>query len=347
MMHSAVLHTNHSSPLSTTSSSTSIGDRASTSTCSSTNTMASSSSTASTSESEEAVLLRDWDFERFFPANAQQRNSVDPAVMLKHSRSATATGEPTSAAAKSGTGHRSSFSYQLQLEDRVKSEIFANNAKANQSFLNLLRASNHKAAASIGSAPPANACIDHTSKGQQLQQQQSRGRPDSAGDARLSNFVRGFRRENSDFFPLTKRHSAILGDRKSTQPPLSQQVQPQRSSGIFVRSSGGAAAKSACKGEPILTEYVSTAGLGGSLHKRSSTAAAGGSGHVPAAAAATSSGRSFDLLRPRREKTESVILVRNTATRQHLLQNMFAQQVNEHTRPRIHAHTPTHTSTHN
>lgn len=44
-------------------------------------------------------------------------------------------------------------------------------------------------------------------------------------DSKISNpFLRGFRRENSDFFPLSSRHSAIYIDRNA---------QGARSSGIF------------------------------------------------------------------------------------------------------------------
>lgn len=302
----------HLSPLSTTSSSTSIATVSSAATSSTT-----------TSDSDEAVLLRDWDFERFFPANAN-RNSVDPS-MLQSSRQIAMEMKMPNTMDKLNVN---TFNHKLRLEDRVKSDIFANNSQANQSFMNNLRASN---APSNGQIVNKNICIDNTARG--LQQQQLLNHKRQESDSKLSlNFVRGFRRENSDFFPLSKRHSAILGSERKPVAPISQ---PQRSSAIFQRNK-------VIKGEPVLTEFVVRGREFGSdaptnivnspqnkLVGQLQATSVGGTTTAAAAngSAATSSGRSFDFLRPRREKTESVILIRNTAARQQLLDNMIAQQV--------------------
>ncbi|XP_059615619.1 serine/threonine-protein kinase mig-15 isoform X3 [Phlebotomus argentipes] len=212
-------------------------------------------------ESEERVLLREWDIERFFPASRtleQQRNksgggrdriSLQPQDVKK----ALAEGEPKRAP-------------DMRLEERVKSEIFANNTRAKQEALAKL------------------------SKGAAAHKRQD-------SDSKLSlNFVRGFRRENTDFFPLAKRHSAILGERNGDQ------VAPQRSSGIFQRRPKVGA-------EPILTDYRDSSPAKDAAKQTAKT---------------SSPARHLDFLRPRREKTESVIVIRNSATRQLL----FGQQQN-------------------
>lgn len=142
----------------------------------------------------------------------------------------------------------------LKLEEKVKHELLANTTKTkSEIFLS--------------------------------QQNKLLGHKRQESDSKISNFVRGFRRENTDFFPSTKRHSAILGERLSSNLPSIQA--PQRSSAIFQRNRN--------KGEPVLTDFVT--GRDTDNNK---------SAHL----------RVADFLRPRREKTESVILVRNSATRQ-------------------------------
>lgn len=166
-------------------------------------------------------------------------------------------------------------------------------------------------------------------------------------DSRFTNFVRGFRRENTDFFPQSKRHSAIFGEQSVTTNNLSPQIQ-QRSSAIFQRNR--------TKGEPILTDYnsnrdatlINRAKLTSSLRTRnsssehqqqqqqqaqpqqkaanalsssaSSTSVVGGGVNATPPPAAVS--KNLDFLRMRREKTESVIFVsRNSEARQQLLLN--------------------------
>ncbi|XP_055706702.1 serine/threonine-protein kinase mig-15 isoform X24 [Phlebotomus papatasi] len=234
-------------------------------------------------ENEERVLLREWDIERFFPTSrtleqrsknggnpsGRDRISLQPQEMKKCLENVSNDSKGTNDANK------------MKLEDRVKSEIFANNSRAKQEALAKMtkNVATHK-------------------------------RQDS--DSKLSlNFVRGFRRENTDFFPLAKRHSAILGERiasGNTNNSGGDQSIVQRSSGIFQRRPKVGA-------EPILTDYRESSPAKSQTKdaKQNTTSTK-----------TSSPSRHLDFLRPRREKTESVIIIRNSATRQLL----FGQQQN-------------------
>lgn len=245
-----------------------------------------SSTTTTTSDSDEAVLLRDWEFDRFFPTNSN-RNSKNLQDMSHQLNDINAANKSSPAFREKSKND--DYNNKLKLEDRVKSEIFANNSKANNSFLNNLKSNNKS----------------NDSKGHKRQD----------SDSKISlNFVRGFRRENSDFFPLSKRHSAILGER-TPNPSINVNPAPQRSSAIFQRNKS--------KGEPILTDFVSTS-------RDFTTETPGNNTASSSTTTTTPSNRAFDFLRPRREKTESVILVRNSATRQLLLEKLQQVKALEH-----------------
>lgn len=261
--------------------------------------MASGGGPSTSTDTDEAVLLRDWDFERFFPAGHQQQPRPTTTHIISSNNN------------KESGGIRLDDFHKLKLENRVKSEIFANSAKANHAFLNNLRATNNNNASPSSSSSSSSATPNKGHK-----------RQDS--DSKLSlNFVRGFRRENSDFFPMSKRHSAILGERPSAITSPLAAAQPQRSSAIFSRNKKTS--------EPILTDFVSTSSLletpKKSLQQQLQMQQQQQQQQAqPQQPQPATPGRSFDFLRPRREKTESVILVRNTATRQLLLENIFSQQ---------------------
>jgi hypothetical protein len=109
-------------------------------------------------------------------------------------------------------------------------------------------------------------------------------------DSKLSNFVRGFRREATDFSLLSKRHSAALPESLSSMSVSPQKF--QRSSAIFQRNKQ--------KGEPILTDYSKCSNI---LGKRDDIELRSNLSSNP------------DFHRIRREKTESVIsIVRNQDT---------------------------------
>uniref|UniRef100_A0A2M4CGI4 non-specific serine/threonine protein kinase n=1 Tax=Anopheles darlingi TaxID=43151 RepID=A0A2M4CGI4_ANODA len=343
-------------------------------------TTSSSASTGSTthSESDEAVLLRDWNFEQFFPAEERPKPNQRHSMSDKSSSSSPASdsniGRYRASAVVGGASAllpllgdnnktrkehvnasskhtAASLAYaekrkveemnnKIRLEERVKSEMFARQMhKPNAAAIQALGSSGKGA----------------QQQPQQEQQQQQR-RQESDGGSRLPlNFARAFRRENSDFFPLAKRHSAILGEtgaigggvvglgegggsHRSMSPGHHhhQPQQQQRSSAIFSRSSRS-------KFEPILTNYSLTNPSGSDDEQRRSPRstpprAAGadvtgggnnGRQQSPLAGASQptqqpqpqqqqqqSVTRNMDFLRPRREKTESVIFVRNSPHRQ-------------------------------
>lgn len=132
-------------------------------------------------------------------------------------------------------------------------------------------------------------------------------------DAKISinPFLRGFRRENSDFFPLSSaRHSAIFVDRNN--------VSPLRSSGFFNNRRGSDAGITGLakrkNGEPVLTDFIS---------KGSESPSSSGSETKKDFNALKNIGffrgeGKLDFLRPRREKTESDIVLRSSAARQGL-----------------------------
>ncbi|XP_052899293.1 serine/threonine-protein kinase mig-15 isoform X2 [Anopheles moucheti] len=343
-----------------------------------TTTTSSSASTGSTthSESDEAVLLRDWDFERFFPSNERpkpaQRHSMSDKTSSSSSNSpADSNGRLRTNAIDNKTRKELANStascamkqpYQQQplnlayaekrkveemnnkirLEEHVKHEIFA------RQRLQLDKASS-----------PSRALGGQQSSQQQQQQQQAHKRQESDSSRLPLNFARAFRRENSDFFPLSKRHSAILGEASADAKSMSpggggsggasqglQQQQQQRSSAIFSRSSRH-------KFEPILTNFSLNNPSGSDDERRTSsrltpprsglqsagggTASEGGSGsgvgggnpsgrqQSPLAGSQVTT-RNMDFLRPRREKTESVIFVRNSPNRPQQLLLLDGQQ---------------------
>lgn len=216
---------------------------------------------------------------------------------------------------------------------------------------------------------------------QQQQQQNAHKRQES--DSRLPlNFARAFRRENSDFFPLSKRHSAILGEATADAKSMAsgggggggqglQQQQQQRSSAIFSRSSRN-------KFEPILTNFSLNNPSGSDDERRSSSSSrqtpprhgqqdggggargtgvvggggggagtpkeGGNGGRQPSPlASAQVTPRNMDFLRPRREKTESVIFVRNSPNRPQQSLLFDGQQVKAHIHSLTHPHTLTNT----
>uniref|UniRef100_A0AAG5DGV6 non-specific serine/threonine protein kinase n=1 Tax=Anopheles atroparvus TaxID=41427 RepID=A0AAG5DGV6_ANOAO len=324
-------------------------------------TTSSSASTGSTTQSEsDEAILRDWDFERFFPANERPRPSQRHSMSDKMSSSASCSpaadangrlrlvGE-SSKSRKELVNSASSVNLNLafaekrkveemnnkiRLEERVKSEIFARQMNR------------------VPSITPSVVGQKGAGGGQGSPQQQLIQKRQESDSRSPLNFARAFRRENSDFFPLLKRHSAIMGEQLAAGssgdgkpiPPgggLVQQAQQQRSSAIFARGSRN-------KFEPILTNFSLNNPSGSDDERRSSratpprpgqaTAAGGvpseasnggggtssssssGSGgnhtHLRQQSPLAATGRNMDFLRPRREKTESVIFVRNSPNRQ-------------------------------
>lgn len=209
--------------------------------------MATTGSSSTTSDNDEAVLLREWNFEKFFP----ERSSMSQVESLKMD------------AAKNNLAYQEKrkiedMNNQLKLENRVKNAIFTkNNNEANSKLLG-------------DNIPPK-------------------------ADSRFTNFVRGFRRENTDFFAHTKRHSAVFGNEQPSSPPKNTSPQKmQRSSAIFQRNRP--------KGEPVLTDFA----------KRDNSLGKMANLERPQDPVRMRQSNNLDLHRLRREKTESVIFVRNS-----------------------------------
>ncbi|XP_023290367.1 serine/threonine-protein kinase mig-15 isoform X3 [Orussus abietinus] len=118
--------------------------------------------------------------------------------------------------------------------------------------------------------------------------------------AKASAFARAFRRENSDFFP-SSRHSAYL-QKSETRPSIFSSGSRRGSEASVGRRSAAVA------GEPVLTDFLMGAGGRG----------------APAAPAAGGA-----PLRPRREKTESEIVIGN---RQDLREQLEARRLDVESR---------------
>lgn len=263
------------------------------------------SSTSTTSENDEAVLLREWNFERFFPERSSMSNIEK--------------GRLSNFGPNDGKNNNLAFlekkkieemNNKLKLENRVKNAIFTKNN-------NLNSPQNQKL---IADSSPKNAAAANA-------------------DSRFSNFVRGFRREHTDFFPSSKRHSAIFSEQLSPIKSNSPQ-KVQRSSAIFQRNRP--------KGEPILTDFIpkreqtldktnnnSSSSISNKDQKISKTSTS----KTPAEPSdvklrnqpsSSSNNNHLDFVRMRREKTESVIFVsRNTNSAVVDAYQQLQQQVKE------------------
>ncbi|KAL1491155.1 hypothetical protein ABEB36_011795 [Hypothenemus hampei] len=108
-------------------------------------------------------------------------------------------------------------------------------------------------------------------------------------------FFRGFRRENSDFFPMSSRHSAIYIDQKP------------RTSAIFgagTRRGSEAGIGKKSSGEPVLMDWKRSTAAGADLPPPNSSS----------------------FVRPRREKTESDIVLRHSEARRSIRESLEARR---------------------
>ncbi|XP_074041618.1 serine/threonine-protein kinase msn isoform X3 [Leptinotarsa decemlineata] len=129
-------------------------------------------------------------------------------------------------------------------------------------------------------------------------------------DSKISNpFFRGFRRENSDFFPMSSRHSAIYIDKNA------------RSSGIFSNRRGSDVGMSKkTSGEPILMDYIKkTDSLVSSTSKKKTDVDLGRSEKKEGSLLK-------NFIRPRREKTESDIVLRHSEARRSIRETLEARR---------------------
>lgn len=177
----------------------------------------SSESDKKQSDVDEAVLLKDWDFARFFPSKSggdkEEKRDAQRETELKRA--------------------------QIRSQSRLEMEDAWAKYKAIAT-----PPSRHK---QLFQKPSEKSTQDKLSDILKYKKEQ---------DSELNSpnrFFRGFRRENSDFFPLpSTRHSAIYFPKHDSQIGASKQL---RSSGFFnnTRKQG---TKSSAMGEPILTDFI-------------------------------------------------------------------------------------------
>ncbi|XP_051861434.1 serine/threonine-protein kinase mig-15 isoform X9 [Drosophila albomicans] len=266
---------------------------------------------------DEAKLLRDWDFDKFFPKKAAAGGGSGSGVATTISNSSSGSNSSTNTTASFNRG--SSWS-TLKLETRPQRESIGptNVPKGYQP----LKGAGYSPAASIAKDRSSSSSSNATQSKQPQQQQPQHKRQES--DSKLPSFVRGFRRENSDFFPLTKRHSAVLSGSSSNNNSNAQLQSPsqvQRASAMYQRNSiySSKDVPTAAPRTKVPTTTTTAAATAATT-----TAAAA----KPSAAPTKSSWANLDFLRPRREKTESVIVLQNAAARaqQHQQQQQQQQQ---------------------
>ncbi|XP_034483630.1 mitogen-activated protein kinase kinase kinase kinase 4 isoform X4 [Drosophila innubila] len=279
---------------------------------------------------DEAKLLRDWDFDKFFP-----KKPNGSAVGGASSSSGSGSGSSTTASL-----NRSSYLSTLKVEAKLQrasvAEAIARPVPKGYQPL--------KGASSSSAASNAKERGSSSSSNNSTQQQQQPQHKRQESDSKLPSFVRSFRRENSDFFPLTKRHSAVLSSRSNdnnnngsnnAQLQSPSLVQAQRASAVYQRnsiynSSNSNNSKDAANRAKAATSTASSNNAAAA--KATTTAAAAAKTTTTSAAAAAaptkSSWANLDFLRPRREKTESVIVLQNAAARaqQHQQQQQQLQQ---------------------
>ncbi|XP_060657681.1 serine/threonine-protein kinase mig-15 isoform X7 [Drosophila nasuta] len=267
---------------------------------------------------DEAKLLRDWDFDKFFPKKAAAGGGSGSGVATTISNSSSGSNSSTNTTASFNRG--SSWS-TLKLETRPQRESIGptNVPKGYQP----LKGAGYSPAASIAKDRNSSSSSSNATQSKQPQQQQPQHKRQES-DSKLPSFVRGFRRENSDFFPLTKRHSAVLSGSSSNNNSNAQLQSPsqvQRASAMYQRNSIYSS-----KDVPTAAPRtkVPTTTTAAAATAATTTAAAA----KPSAAPTKSSWANLDFLRPRREKTESVIVLQNAAARaqQHQQQQQQQQQ---------------------
>lgn len=169
------------------------------------------------SDIDEAVLLKDWDFARFFPSKQTQ---------VKEEKQ-----EP----AKNTEQKRLPLQRQSRLEAEDAWSKYKGIATPPSRHKQLFQKPNEKL---------------NQDKLTEILKYKSDQDPEQSSPNR---FFRGFRRENSDLFPLpSTRHSAIYFPKHDNQIGVNKQM---RSSGIF-NNSRKQIIKPPPPGEPILTDFI-------------------------------------------------------------------------------------------
>lgn len=219
------------------------------------------------------MLLRDWDIERFF-STERSAKQLPPSNKLN-----------VSSSISDDSMNKVLNDVPMQIEKKI---LPKNNT--NQSASIIQNKSNNLSNATSSKNTFLTNLIDISKK---IMHENS--------DSKISlNLAHGFRRENSDFFPLSKRHSAILGAHQINAAP----IVPNRSSAIYAKNNKNN------KGEPILTDFVSRDFSDNLSTSSSSIVDARKKSNIT-----TDNNRNSFFIGPRREKTESVILLQSSANK--------------------------------
>lgn len=274
--------------------------------------------TSSVDKDAETVLLLEWDIERFFSNSRTKKPNSDAtsapsAPSQPRSEQATVA---TAAAAVSPkqSAHIGDANKKIDCQPVAKNKAVAGAEQRRNEKEPNPRPSGSKSGQEV--KQPKNSFLSNFIENAKMHRRQD-------SDSKLSlNFVRGFRRENSDFFPLSKRHSAILGERQVAA--VAGNIAAHRSSAIYTKNNKNN------NGEPILTDFVSRQYLESPPSTTATTNSPSASINKPNANVNTSTNdlananQNLFFMGPRRQKTESVILLRNS-TNKNLLFDM--QQV--------------------
>ncbi|KRK01501.1 mitogen-activated protein kinase kinase kinase kinase 4 isoform X7 [Drosophila yakuba] len=266
---------------------------------------------------DESNLLRDWDFDRFFPKNANGPRG-------------SGRGSPTTTASLSRSSQLSTLKVDTKLQRASVAEAITRPVPRGYQPLKAEPTASQSIAKEQGSGSGSGSASGSGSSGST--NSPAHKRQDS--DSRLPmNFERGFRRENSDFFPLAKRYSAVFsGATASGSTAGSPSAQAlQRSSAVYQRNSIYNSSISSKSKENAAPGTPGAAAAGTATVTATASAKPGATASTTTATkgAAPKTSKSlgnFHFLRPRREKTESVIVLQNAAVRAQRQQQLQQQQ---------------------
>ncbi|XP_043650900.1 serine/threonine-protein kinase mig-15 isoform X3 [Drosophila teissieri] len=269
---------------------------------------------------DESNLLRDWDFDRFFPKSANGPRG-------------SGRGSPTTTASLSRSSQLSTLKVDTKLQRASVAEAITRPVPRGYQPLKAEPTASQSIAKEPGSGSGSGSASGSGSSGST--NSPAHKRQDS--DSRLPmNFERGFRRENSDFFPLAKRYSAVFsGATASGSTAGSPSAQAlQRSSAVYQRNSIYNSSISSSKSKENAAPGKPGAAAAGTATPTATVSASAKPGATAATTTATKGAApktskslgNFHFLRPRREKTESVIVLQNAAVRAQRQQQLQQQQ---------------------
>jgi len=266
---------------------------------------------------DESNLLRDWDFDRFFPKNANGPRG-------------SGRGSPTTTASLSRSSQLSTLKVDTKLQRASVAEAITRPVPRGYQPLKAEPSASQSIAKEQGSASGSGSGSGSASGSGSSGSTNSPAHKRQDSDSRLpTNFERGFRRENSDFFPLAKRYSAVFSGASASGStagsPSAQAL--QRSSAVYQRNSIYSSSISSKSKENDVPGAPGAAAAGTATASAKPGPAAATTTATKGAAPKTSKSlANFHFLRPRREKTESVIVLQNAAVRAQRLQQLQQQQ---------------------